>query len=174
MSVETKRRMRNAADGYRRPGLCAVFLLLGAVAVFPQVKPGVFDPASDCEKLPLLFRDAARDADIDNKKLCYIADRARFAAKAGEAYARDLDRIGKWVRVVVPFGHLLLINGTEQAVRFAVRRYDAENEIRTNAAKLGPGERFLDGINGAADHAREAIEVLRSAYAKELRPYKNH
>ena len=44
--------------------------------------------------------------------LCYVPDRARVAAKAGESAARDLDRIGNLVRVV-PYGRLLLINGVE-------------------------------------------------------------
>jgi hypothetical protein len=144
------------------------------VTSFPQPKTALFDPGSDCDRLPLLFRDAARDAGVDQKKLCYIADRARFAAKAGETYARDLDRVGKLVRVVIPFGHLLLINGTEQAVRYAVRRYDAENEIRTKAAGMTPGDQFLDGVEAAAEHARQAIQALRSAYAKELSPFRDY
>ena len=131
----------------------------------------LFDPTDDCDKTPTLIRDATKDAGIDIRTVCYISDRAKFASKAGEAFARDLDRVGKMVRVVVPFGHLLLVNGTEPAVQMAVRFYDYENERRTNAARFAADQDF-GGHARVAQRAARAIQALRSAYTSELVPYK--
>jgi hypothetical protein len=149
-----------------------LLVILFCAAAPAQVTLGRFDPATGCEKTPALIKDAAKDAGIDAKRLCYVRDRERFAAKAGEAFARDLDRKGKLVRVVIPFGHLLLINGTEPAVQLAVRAYDSENELRTSVARLGE-ERYFGHANEFTTYAWQALVALKKAYAAELAPYRD-
>jgi hypothetical protein len=146
-------------------------LLLISSTIAAQSTNGVFNPAVDCDPTPSLIRDAAKDAGVNIRRVCYVSDRAKFAAKASESYARDLDRVGRLVRVVVPFGHLLLINGTESAVRMAVRAYDAEAESRTNAARFDD-EQFFGGIRETGDYARRAMFALKKAYTVALAPYR--
>lgn len=148
----------------------AIFaVLLASLAALAQPARYVrFDPATDCDKAPPLIRDAAKDAGIRLKRICYIGDRARFASKAGEPFARELDRVGNLVRVAIPFGHLLLINGTEPAVQMAVRFYDRANRARAGAARRA-GEEFFGSPAEAATYAAQAISVLRKSYAAELR-----
>jgi|SRR5215471_7246922 len=131
----------------------------------------LFNPATACEKTPRLIRDAAKDAGTDVRVLCYISDRAKFASDAGEATARRLDRIGNMVQVVIPFGHLLVVNGTELGVQMAVSFYDSENEKRMQAGRL-PGDRYRGGQPEAAYNAVKAIRQIRRFYAAELALHK--
>jgi hypothetical protein len=149
----------------------AALLLVSVAALAQPAKQTRFDPATDCDKTPPLIRDAAKDARISAGRVCYISDRARFAAKAGEPFARDLDRVGKLVRVAIPFGHLLLINGTEPAVLMAVRFYEAELRVQREAARR-TGDEFFGTAAEAARYAAQAIAALRQAYAAELVPYR--
>jgi len=149
----------------------AEILLVSLAALAQPAKQTRFDPATDCDKTPLLIRDAAKDARITARRVCYVSDRVRFAAKAGEPFARDLDRVGMLVRVAVPFGHLLLINGTEPAVQMAVRFYDAEIRIQLEAVPQ-TGDEFFGASAEAARYAAAAIAALRQAYAAELAPYR--
>ena len=149
----------------------AAFLLVSLAAVAQPAKQTRFDPATDCDKTPLLIRDAAKDARISARRVCYVSDRARFADKAGEPFARDLDRLGNLVRVTIPFGHLLLINGTESAVRMAVRFYDTEIRVQREAARR-TGDEFFGAPAEADRYAAQAIAALRQAYAAELAPYR--
>jgi hypothetical protein len=74
------------------PAISALLLASLIALAQPLPQPGRyirFDPAIDCEKTPLLIRDAAKDAGIDPKRICYIGDRAKFASKAGETFAHD-------------------------------------------------------------------------------------
>jgi hypothetical protein len=67
-----------------------IVVLLGSLAAIAQPGKYVqFNPSTGCEKTPLLIRDAAKDAGIDPKRICYIGDRAKFASKAGETFAHD-------------------------------------------------------------------------------------
>jgi hypothetical protein len=143
-------------------------LAFASIAVAEQpATSSVFDPLVDCDKMPALIRDAAKDAGIANGILCYISDRSRFALKAGEAFARDL---ADMVRVVVPFAHLLLVNGTEPAVQMAVRFYDSENRKRAIATGF-----LADQEQGIAfevvRYAAETTRMLRMSYASLLMPY---
>ena len=96
----------------RTPVKCSVIFALVLTSIAASEQPAtnsVFDPERDCDPMPALIRDAAKDAGIAIKVVCYISDRPKFAVKAGEPFATDLDRVGDMVRVVVPFGHLLLV-----------------------------------------------------------------
>jgi hypothetical protein len=146
---------------------------IASVTAFAQ--PGrytQFNPKTDCEKTPMLIRDAAKDARIDIRRICYITDRGKFASKAGVTFAHDLDRIGNLVRVAVPFGHLLLVNGTEPAIQMAVRFYEYENEVRLRAARFA-GEPFLGGPGEVASLVAQATASLRTSYTAELAGYKD-
>jgi hypothetical protein len=98
--------------------------------------------------------------------VCYVSDRPAFAYRAGEAVARRLDRQGDMVRVVIPFGHLLVVNGTEPAVQLAVRFYDAERERRLRASRLAAVDRDEDARTIYLK--LNAIKEIRKFYAGEL------
>lgn len=138
----------------------------------PTASYKVFYPKRDCDRMPALIRDAAKDASIPLHSLCYINDRARFALDAGEPFAADLDRVGDSVRVVIPFGHLLVINGSEPAVQMAVRCYDAESRRLLTSSRFA-GTHDLGGKIAALDRASQAVRTLRRSYASLLAPY-NH
>ena len=149
----------------------AVYLVASGLPLLAQPSIRYFTPSGDCAPTPQLFKDAAKSAGIDERILCYITDRADFARKAGESFAREVDRVGKMVRVVIPFGHLLVLNGTELAVVMAVRRYKAEDELRTKVAAL-PSDEYFFSCGEAADLAAAKMRELRRVYANELLQYK--
>ncbi|QOY90364.1 helix-turn-helix transcriptional regulator [Paludibaculum fermentans] len=130
----------------------------------------VFDPKRDCDPMPPLIRDAAKDAGIPLHLVCFISDRSRFGLKAGAAWAAGLDRAGDLVRVVLPFGNLLVVNGTEPAVQMAVRCYDAEKQKRLNAVRFA-GEQNRSANMIVLERTTEGIRALRKSYAALLAPY---
>lgn len=135
----------------------------------PPAAYTVFDPKRDCDRMPALIRDAAKDASIPLSSVCYISDRRRFALNAGESFAADLDRVGDSVRVVIPFGHLLVINGSEPAVQMAVHFYDAESRKLLSASRFA-GTHDLGVKIAALDRTSQAVRALRQSYAALLTP----
>ncbi|WP_321470576.1 helix-turn-helix transcriptional regulator [uncultured Paludibaculum sp.] len=136
----------------------------------PPAAYSVLDPKCDCDPVPALIRDAAKDARIPLNVVCYISDRPRFARKAGETFASNLDRVGDMVRVVIPFGHLLVINGTEPAVQMAVRFYDGESRKLLTASRF-TREQDVGVKMATLDRTSQGIRALRRSYASLLTPH---
>ena len=50
----------------------AALLVVSLAAVAQPAKQTRFDPTTDCDKTPLLIRDAAKDARINARRVCYV------------------------------------------------------------------------------------------------------
>lgn len=165
---------RNHSRSNCRPMLtkcsaCFAMAFTSLASPEPPAAYTVFDPKRDCDRMPALIRDAAKDAGIPIHSVCYISDRHRFALNAGESFASGLDRVGDSVRVVIPFGHLFVVNGSEPAVQMAVRFYDAESRKLLSASRLA-GAHDLGVKMAALDRTSQAVRSLRHSYAALLKP----
>ncbi|MGJ5813335.1 PadR family transcriptional regulator [Paludibaculum fermentans] len=166
---------RTLVDSTCRPTLAArsaaIAIACTSLAASGQPAPvTTFQPERDCDPVPALIRHAAKDARIPLHLVCYVSNRPAFALKAGEAFAANLDRSGDLVQVVLPFGQLLLVNGTEPAVQMAVRFYDTASRKRLNAARFAREQDL--GVNMVVlDSTAQGTRALRKSYAAFFTPY---